>query len=164
MAVFKSLLAVAFALVATASAAPQLESRQTLGPLQWSYIGCWSDNPAARTLKAASFTDATGMTVDSCQTFCNNRHFNLAGVEFAQVNTHSNYPLLIFITDINPLCDALIILSYRSAIVVMPWTTALRSSFPPTAARPALETASRTVEDPVRWVYTACKPNFNFFI
>ncbi|KAF5325140.1 hypothetical protein D9619_009960 [Psilocybe cf. subviscida] len=84
MTFFKSLLAVTVALIATASAAPRLESRQTVAPLGWDYIGCWNDNPARRTLMQESLTNTTAMTVEMCVAFCSNGNFNLAGVEFGQ--------------------------------------------------------------------------------
>ncbi|KAF5325452.1 hypothetical protein D9619_009970 [Psilocybe cf. subviscida] len=102
MAFFKSLLAVTIAFIATANAAPQLESRQILAPVAphgWDYIGCWSDNPTLRTLRSSTFTDTTAMTVEKCATFCSNGSFNLAGVEFGQEcwcsNAMDNGPSLI---------------------------------------------------------------------
>jgi hypothetical protein len=42
------------------------------------------DNPANRTLEAASFTDTSTMTVESCISFCGAKSFIYAGVEFGQ--------------------------------------------------------------------------------
>ena len=44
----------------------------------------YSDNPASRTLAAATFTDTQAMSVEACITFCNQGGFIFAGVEFAQ--------------------------------------------------------------------------------
>ncbi|KAI0052846.1 copper radical oxidase [Auriscalpium vulgare] len=53
-------------------------------PGNWSSAGCYTDNPATRTLSSASFTDTQNMTVENCVTFCDNQAFIFAGVEFAQ--------------------------------------------------------------------------------
>lgn len=42
------------------------------------------DNVETRTLTGASFTNTTGMTVESCVDFCDSQSFILAGLEFAQ--------------------------------------------------------------------------------
>lgn len=44
----------------------------------------FSDNPGARTLGGASFTDPVNMTVEACINFCNAQDFIFAGAEFAQ--------------------------------------------------------------------------------
>ena len=38
----------------------------------------------ARTLGGATFVNTTGMTVESCVSFCSSQNFNFAGLEFAQ--------------------------------------------------------------------------------
>lgn len=43
------------------------------------------DNPGARSLTGAAFTDTTAMTVESCVNFCDSKGFIYAGVEFSQV-------------------------------------------------------------------------------
>ncbi|KAI0315679.1 copper radical oxidase [Amylostereum chailletii] len=53
-------------------------------PGNWTSIGCYTDNPASRTLTAASFTNTTGMTIESCVSFCDRQSFIFAGTEFAQ--------------------------------------------------------------------------------
>ncbi|KAI0033597.1 hypothetical protein K488DRAFT_84794 [Vararia minispora EC-137] len=53
-------------------------------PGNWTEVGCYTDNVAARTLTSASFTNTTGMTVEACVGFCDQQSFIFAGVEFAQ--------------------------------------------------------------------------------
>lgn len=38
----------------------------------------------ARSLGSANFVNTTGMTVESCVSFCSAQNFNFAGLEFAQ--------------------------------------------------------------------------------
>lgn len=45
----------------------------------------YSDSTVVRTLDGASFTNTTGMTVESCIGFCSEQSFIYAGVEFSQV-------------------------------------------------------------------------------
>jgi hypothetical protein len=52
----------------------------------WAYLGCANEtNP--RALNSASYSNTTGMTVESCQAFCNKNNYGLAGVE----NGHECY-------------------------------------------------------------------------
>ncbi|KAJ7659257.1 copper radical oxidase [Mycena polygramma] len=61
------------------------QSIPTSLPGNWTSKGCYTDGQAAgRTLTGASFTNTTGMTVESCINFCDAKNFILAGVEFAQ--------------------------------------------------------------------------------
>ncbi|KAA1470743.1 copper radical oxidase [Dentipellis sp. KUC8613] len=53
-------------------------------PGNWSSLGCYTDNPGARTLSSASFVSTDNMTVESCVSFCDSQAFIFAGVEFAQ--------------------------------------------------------------------------------
>ncbi|KAI0058608.1 copper radical oxidase [Artomyces pyxidatus] len=53
-------------------------------PADWTSIGCYTDNPGARSLSSASFTDTVNMTVENCVAFCDKQNFIFAGVEFAQ--------------------------------------------------------------------------------
>ncbi|KAF8156193.1 hypothetical protein K438DRAFT_2026364 [Mycena galopus ATCC 62051] len=67
------------------SAGPQpRQSVPSTLPGNWSSIGCYTDNVAARTLAGASYTDAANMTVENCINFCNTQEFIYAGVEFMQ--------------------------------------------------------------------------------
>ncbi|KAJ7364627.1 copper radical oxidase-like protein, partial [Mycena albidolilacea] len=51
----------------------------------WTSKGCYTDNQAAgRSLTGASFTNTTGMTVESCIKFCDGKNFIFAGIEYAQ--------------------------------------------------------------------------------
>jgi len=50
----------------------------------WTYSGCYSDDVAARTLNAAAYTNTTGLTIESCISFCYNKGYNFAGAEYAQ--------------------------------------------------------------------------------
>ncbi|PIL32445.1 hypothetical protein GSI_05147 [Ganoderma sinense ZZ0214-1] len=47
------------------------------------FLGCFTDQ-GARSLGGATFTNTTGMTVESCIAFCSAQSFNFAGLEFAQ--------------------------------------------------------------------------------
>ncbi|KAL7277999.1 hypothetical protein ACG7TL_007952 [Trametes sanguinea] len=49
----------------------------------YTFLGCFTDQ-GARTLGGATFTNTTGMTVESCVSFCSSQDFNFAGLEFAQ--------------------------------------------------------------------------------
>ncbi|KAI0641646.1 hypothetical protein C8Q79DRAFT_918971 [Trametes meyenii] len=49
----------------------------------YTFLGCFTDQ-GARSLGDATFTNTTGMTVESCVTFCASQSFNFAGLEFAQ--------------------------------------------------------------------------------
>ncbi|KAI0697984.1 copper radical oxidase [Cytidiella melzeri] len=53
---------------------------------QWIPLGCYTDNVngAGRTLASASFTNTTGMTTESCISFCDQQGFVYAGTEFSQ--------------------------------------------------------------------------------
>jgi len=42
------------------------------------------DNPGARTLTSAAYTDTVNMTVENCVNFCNGQNYIYAGVEYAQ--------------------------------------------------------------------------------
>ncbi|KAI9457229.1 copper radical oxidase [Lactarius psammicola] len=54
-------------------------------PQGWTSQGCYSDNVAGgRALTSAAYVDTTGMTVESCVTFCNDQNFIYAGVEYGQ--------------------------------------------------------------------------------
>lgn len=44
-----------------------------------------SDSADSRTLRVASFTDVTGMTIESCLAFCTPAGYKFAGLEFARV-------------------------------------------------------------------------------
>ncbi|KAF8799941.1 WSC-domain-containing protein [Phlegmacium glaucopus] len=82
----KSLLA-AFAGAALFSvhASPVIDARQSESlPAGWSSIGCYSDTPASRTLRIASFTSVSNMTIESCLAFCTPGEYIFAGVEFAR--------------------------------------------------------------------------------
>ncbi|KAJ7758795.1 copper radical oxidase [Mycena maculata] len=68
------------------------QSVPTSLPGNWTSEGCYTDNQAAgRTLTGASFTNTTGMTVESCISFCGENNFILAGVEYAQECYCDNY-------------------------------------------------------------------------
>ncbi|KAJ7487362.1 galactose oxidase [Mycena galericulata] len=58
------------------------QSVPTTLPGNWTSLGCYTDNTAARTLTGASTVDATNMTVENCIAFCDSKQFILAGVEF----------------------------------------------------------------------------------
>ncbi|KAI6128107.1 copper radical oxidase-like protein [Pisolithus croceorrhizus] len=68
-----------------------LYHRSTLD--SWTSYGCWTDNTGARTFSAASYTNTTGMTVESCISFCSSgaNSYVYAGVEYAQECYCGNY-------------------------------------------------------------------------
>ncbi|PPR07633.1 hypothetical protein CVT26_001701 [Gymnopilus dilepis] len=68
-----------------ARASPVIEARQASLPSGWSSLGCYSDSTTARTIRVASYTDVTGMTIESCLAFCTPGGYRYAGVEFARV-------------------------------------------------------------------------------
>ncbi|KAF9555973.1 hypothetical protein CPC08DRAFT_820748 [Agrocybe pediades] len=51
---------------------PALDVRQAEPniPSPWISTGCFSDTPASITLRVASFTDVTNMTIEVCLSFC----------------------------------------------------------------------------------------------
>ncbi|KAH9485989.1 WSC domain-containing protein [Psilocybe cubensis] len=53
-------------------------------PSGWEAVGCFSDSTDSRTLRVASFTDVTGMTIESCLEFCTPAGYKYAGLEFAR--------------------------------------------------------------------------------
>ncbi|KAF8577851.1 copper radical oxidase [Ramaria rubella] len=61
-----------------------ISRRATTLPGNWTLQGCFTDNPAARTLTGSSFTNTTGMTQELCTAFCDTGSFIFSGVEFAQ--------------------------------------------------------------------------------
>ncbi|KAF7361017.1 hypothetical protein MSAN_01131900 [Mycena sanguinolenta] len=68
------------------------QSVPTSLPGNWTSKGCYTDGQAAgRTLTGASYTDTTGMTVESCIAFCDGKGWVLAGVEYAQECYCDNY-------------------------------------------------------------------------
>ncbi|KAI9818427.1 MAG: hypothetical protein M1827_000486 [Pycnora praestabilis] len=46
--------------------------------------GCYTEGIGGRALQAASYTNTTGMTVESCVAFCTSKGMPYAGVEYAQ--------------------------------------------------------------------------------
>ncbi|KAH9479037.1 WSC domain-containing protein [Psilocybe cubensis] len=85
MATANFLVLVSAALCVVAS--PTLDVRQSSTaslPSGWAPFGCYSDSTSSRTLRVASFTDITGMTVESCIAFCTPAGYNFAGLEFAR--------------------------------------------------------------------------------
>ncbi|KAL5480284.1 hypothetical protein ACEPAI_1554 [Sanghuangporus weigelae] len=72
------------------------QSIPTSLPGSWTSQGCFTDDPASRTLTGATYADTTGMTVENCITFCSGSNtgangipvqsssFIFAGVEFGQ--------------------------------------------------------------------------------
>jgi len=53
-------------------------------PGNWTSSGCYTDNPAARTLSAASFVNSTSMTIEACIGFCSSKSYIYSGVEYSQ--------------------------------------------------------------------------------
>ncbi|GAC95998.1 hypothetical protein PHSY_003576 [Pseudozyma hubeiensis SY62] len=50
----------------------------------YQFVDCVSDAQQNRSLSGAAYTSSTAMSVDSCVSFCSQRGFSLAGVEYAQ--------------------------------------------------------------------------------
>ncbi|VDB83101.1 unnamed protein product [Peniophora sp. CBMAI 1063] len=77
-------------------------------PGNWTSIGCYTDNPGARTLTGPSFVNTTGMTIESCVRFCDAQSAIYAGTEFAQEcycgDTFSNGGTNASLTDCNTPC------------------------------------------------------------
>ncbi|KAL6310273.1 copper radical oxidase [Sparassis latifolia] len=69
-------------------AGSHLRRRQSVSgpnlPASWTSQGCYTDNPASRTLTGSTYTDTTNMTVESCVSFCIADSYVYAGVEYAQ--------------------------------------------------------------------------------
>ncbi|KAF8197751.1 copper radical oxidase [Mycena galopus ATCC 62051] len=102
------------------------QSIPTVLPGNWSSIGCYTDNAAARTLTGAGYTDTSNMTVEvseeqffssvpldqralqNCINFCDGQQFVYSGVEFMQEcycdNFIENSATTAPITDCNLVC------------------------------------------------------------
>lgn len=50
----------------------------------WQYLGYASEGSGTRALANAAYTNATGMTSESCQTYCTAKGYPLAGVEYGR--------------------------------------------------------------------------------
>ncbi|KAF4623684.1 hypothetical protein D9613_002308 [Agrocybe pediades] len=83
---FKKFLIIASSLLSVYGS-PMLDHRQTAAslPAPWVSVGCFNDAPATRTLRVASFTDVSNMTIESCLAFCTSPvAYTFAGVEFSR--------------------------------------------------------------------------------
>jgi hypothetical protein len=49
----------------------------------WTPLGCANDTVTSRALGGATYSNATGMTIESCQAYCNSVGYSLAGLEYA---------------------------------------------------------------------------------
>ncbi|KAJ9631628.1 hypothetical protein H2203_000027 [Taxawa tesnikishii (nom. ined.)] len=69
-----------------ASVKPAQILRSNYGNPYNKYLGCANDTYGSqlRTLNAISTTDASGMTVESCQNYCSTRGYRYSGVEYGQ--------------------------------------------------------------------------------
>lgn len=47
-------------------------------------MGCANDSVNPRALSGASYTSTSGMTIESCQSYCSSKNLNLAGLEYGQ--------------------------------------------------------------------------------
>lgn len=68
---------------ASSAAIAKRQSVSTSLPAGWTYQGCYPDSVSDRVLSGASYRDSTGMTEESCITYCASAGFTLAGVEYA---------------------------------------------------------------------------------
>lgn len=55
---------------------------QPFGLNGWNYVGCANDSQSGRALGAATYTNATGMTVESCMAYCTSKNYKYAGLEY----------------------------------------------------------------------------------
>ncbi|TFK36205.1 WSC domain-containing protein [Crucibulum laeve] len=53
-------------------------------PIVWNSLGCYTDSTSSRTLRTASYTSVSAMTIASCQAFCAPGNYKYAGVEYAR--------------------------------------------------------------------------------
>ncbi len=49
----------------------------------WEYMGCAFDSSTPRPLAGLSYTNATGMTIETCTAFCKSHGYFMAGMEFS---------------------------------------------------------------------------------
>lgn len=54
---------------------------QPFGLQNWTYAGCANDTNGGRVLQGPSFTNLTGMTIQSCQAYCTAKNYKYAGLE-----------------------------------------------------------------------------------
>ncbi|KAF9473025.1 WSC-domain-containing protein [Pholiota conissans] len=50
-------------------------------PPLWTPLGCYTDYPLSRTLRAGSYIDTNDMSLEDCEDFCDGDHYTYAGVE-----------------------------------------------------------------------------------
>ncbi|THH32096.1 hypothetical protein EUX98_g2099 [Antrodiella citrinella] len=50
----------------------------------WTNVGCIAEATNARALTSATYTDAVGMTLNTCAAFCGSKGFSYAGIEWSQ--------------------------------------------------------------------------------
>ncbi|KAJ3556376.1 hypothetical protein NM688_g2060 [Phlebia brevispora] len=59
-------------------------NRRQAAPLNWTFIGCFTEGQNGRTLSSASYVNDTSMTDESCISFCAGQSYFFAGTEFGQ--------------------------------------------------------------------------------
>ncbi|KAJ8496398.1 hypothetical protein ONZ51_g1161 [Trametes cubensis] len=88
MAALTASITAALALLAPSTHGSMIRARQApatphLPGTNFTFLGCFTDQ-GARSLGGATYTNTTGMTVESCVSFCSSQDFNFAGLEYAQ--------------------------------------------------------------------------------
>jgi WSC domain/PAN domain len=75
----------------------------------YTFVGCYTDNTSARTLRNYSTSSTTSMTVESCTAICAAKHYAYAGVEYAAecycANSIASGALLANAADCNMFCS-----------------------------------------------------------
>ncbi|TCD62163.1 hypothetical protein EIP91_007269 [Steccherinum ochraceum] len=64
--------------------APGLTDAQEALLPGWTNVGCIVEGTTSRALTGATYTDAVGMTLNTCAAFCANKGFTYAGIEWSQ--------------------------------------------------------------------------------
>ncbi|KAH9896068.1 hypothetical protein C8Q73DRAFT_463729 [Cubamyces lactineus] len=88
MAALTASITAALALLAPSTYGSMIRARQapatpSIPGTKYAFLGCFTDQ-GARSLGGATYTNTTGMTVESCVSFCSSQDFNFAGLEYAQ--------------------------------------------------------------------------------
>ena len=71
------------ALPPVTAAVIERQSVSSKPPTGWTYEGCYTDSVSNRVLTGTAYTDSTGMTEESCMSFCGNAGYTTAGMEYA---------------------------------------------------------------------------------
>jgi hypothetical protein len=121
-------------------------STRTSSPTGWTFLGCYTDNVAARTLVNGEAVPggASAMTVEACQSTCLGLGYSLAGVEYA--DECCKYPKYAF--------RPMFLTTLQIAAIPFQTVGALLRTETLCAIWHALVTLQRHVEVPIDWIYT----------